>query len=51
LGIEAGVDPDRRAADQQCITIGRRTRCKAGTDIAAGAGAVLDEKLPAELFG
>jgi len=37
LGVEAGIDPDRRAADQQRIAVRRRTRRKTGADIAANS--------------
>src|SRR5262249_27464213 len=45
LRIETGVDPHRRTSNHQRIAIRWRARRNSRTDIAAGAGAVLNKKL------
>src|SRR5262249_18233657 len=51
LRIEAGVDPHRRTSNHQRIATRWRARRNSRTDIAASAGAVLNEKLLPKLFG
>ncbi len=46
--VERRVDGVRRADHQQRVAVGRRVHDRFGGDVAAGAGAVLDDELLAE---
>ena len=51
FAIQPGVDGLRRGRHEQCVTIGGGTRRQLGAEIAAGAGAIINHHLLADLFG
>ena len=48
IAVERGIDRVRRHDLQQCVTIRGRLGDRLGSDVAAGAGAVLNDELLAE---
>jgi hypothetical protein len=49
--VEAGVDDERLAVDEQRIAVRRSARADAGAYVAASAGMVFDIELLAEILG